>query len=331
MKKRGRGYVCTYMGAMLRFGLHDESGAKVYITNEGIVTLVSAASELGEGINMTMAMIISESFGGLDLNQIRLILNDTANAPDGGLTAASRQTTMTGMATHLACESLATKLRLVCSEMLDVSPDRLRWQNGSLIDSSSSERSVSLREMAAEALRIGIELTVEENFVAPPTVDLDEETGQGGVPINSFSYATAIADVEVDTDTGDVKVLKLTSINDAGTIINLEGAEAQVEGGLIMGLGFALTEDFIYDKGVPATQGFTEYSIPTMLDYPEIETHFVENAHGYGPYGAKGLGELPTVTAAPAILNAIYDAIGVRIYDLPATPERIVRALREAQ
>jgi CO/xanthine dehydrogenase Mo-binding subunit len=309
--------------------MHDESGVKVYINGEGVVSLVSAVSELGEGITMTLAMIVSEAFGGLDLDQIKLNLNDTTDAPDSGLTAASRQTTMTGMATHIACESLSDRLRSITSELLDVSPDQLRWENGALTDSKSSERAVSLQEMAAEAQRIGIELIVEEKFVAPPTVDLDEETGQGGTPINSFSYATVFADVEVDTDTGDVKVLKLTSVNDAGTIINLEGAEAQVEGGLIMGLGFALTEDYIYNNAVPATKGFTEYTIPTMLDYPEIETYFVESAHGFGPYGAKGLGELPTVSAAPAILNAIHDAVGVYIHNLPATPERILRALRE--
>ena len=117
----------------------------------------------------------------------------------------------------------------------------------------------------------------------------------------------------------------------SGTIINPEGAEAQVEGGLVMGLGMALTEDFKHQDAIPLVKGFTDYAIPTIRDCPEIDIYFVENAPGFGPHGAKGLAEAPTVAAAPAILNAIYDAIGVRIYDLPATPERIVRALRDQQ
>jgi CO/xanthine dehydrogenase Mo-binding subunit len=319
------------MGAMYRFGLHDEANAQLSVSEEGRVVLTSASSALGQGFGMTMALILSEEFAGLSLDQIDITLTDTALGPDGGITAASRQTTMTGRATYLAAQSLKSKLRIIASELLDVHPERLQWKEGRLVDVEATDRSVSLRELSEEALRTGINLTVQEKFVAPQTTPLNEETGQGGTPINSFSYTTTIADVQVDTETGEVQVLKLTSIHDSGTIINLEGAEAQVEGGLVMGLGMALTEDFKQQGSNLLVHGFTEYAIPTARDCPEIEVHFVQNAPGFGPYGTKGLAEAPTVAAAPAILNAIYDATGVRICNLPATPERIVRALREQQ
>lgn len=331
MIKRGAGYACVHMGAMYRFGLPDQAAVRLVVTSEGKLLLTSASATLGQGFGMTIAIIVSEEFGGIELDQIEVILTDTAHGLDGGMTAASRQTTMTGHATYLAAQSLATKLKQIASEILDVHPEQLDWERGLLVDRLSPERFVQLIELALEAERMGIDTVVEESFAAPTTTPLEEETGQGGTPINSFSYVTTIADVEVDTETGEVEVLKLTSIHDSGTIINLEGAEAQVEGGLIMGLGMALTEDFKQQVGIPAVRGFTEYFIPTTLHCPELEVHFVQDASGFGPYGAKGLGEAPTASAAPAILNAIYDATGVRIRDLPATPEHIVRALRNQQ
>ncbi|MDD5367853.1 MAG: molybdopterin-dependent oxidoreductase [Anaerolineaceae bacterium] len=329
MKKLGTGYASTYMGAMIRFGINDESNVRVSVNPDGSLLVASAAADLGEGLGMTLSIIVSEAFGGLDQDQIHLLLNDSAKAPDGMVTAASRQTTMTGMATYQACETLSAKLLSLASEILDVPTEQLSWIGGLVVDKNQPEHFISLPAMADEAKRVGIELVTQAKFVAPLTTPLDPETGKSELPINSFSYATVAADVEVDTDTGVVQVLKLTAIMDSGKIINIEGAEGQVEGGLMMGLGFALTEDFIHTKGIPMTRGYYQYSIPSFVDCGEIEVHFVEDSPGFGPYGAKGLGESPTVITAPAILNAIYDAIGVRIYSLPATPERVIRALRE--
>lgn len=328
MKKYGTGYACTYMGALIRFGIHEESNVKISLDKDGSIHVASAAAELGEGLGMTLRIIVAEVIGGMDLDQIHMHLNDS-NHPDGMVTAASRQTTMTGMATYQACEILSGKIKQVASEMMDISVTQLGWKNGNLIDVKFPTRVVTLMEVAREAHRIGIDLTSQSKFVAPLTTALDSETGFSDLPISSFSYATVAAEVEVDTNTGEVHVVKLTAIMDSGKIINLEGAESQVEGGLIMGLGFALTEDFIHMQGSPMTRGFYQYSIPSFVDCDEINVHFVETAPGFGPFGAKGLGESPTVITAPAILNAIYDATGARIYSLPATPEKVIRALRE--
>ena len=216
MKKRGTGFACIYMGAMYRFGLLDQASAQITVTQNGGLLLTSASAALGQGFHMTMAMLVSEEFGGLALDQIDVILTDTALGPDGGITAASRQTTMTGRAVYDAASSLAAKLKLQASEMLDTPPEQLVWKDGLLIDSWDPEKSISLTELALEADRIGLVLTVQGSFTAPSTTPLDPETGQGGTPINSFSYATTIADVEVDCETGQVQVLRLTSVHEFG-------------------------------------------------------------------------------------------------------------------
>jgi CO/xanthine dehydrogenase Mo-binding subunit len=295
---------------------------------DGSITIATAAAELGQGLGTTLAMIVSEALGGLALSEFRYVDNDTSLAPDGGITGASRQTTASGMAAFLAADELKTRLMVIGGELLDANPHSLHWEAGNLVNAERPGHKISLREMALEAKRIGVDLSVQSCYVAPATTTMDEETGQG-YPVNSYSYATAIAEVEVDTETGQVQVLKLTSVHDSGRIINPAGAEAQVEGGLIMGLGFALMEEFVAQAGIPITQGFTEYLLPTSVETPEIKVYFVDDHVGIGPFGAKGLAEVPMVVAAPAIMNAIYNATGARVTDLPATPERVWRALAD--
>jgi CO/xanthine dehydrogenase Mo-binding subunit len=326
MKAQGRGFACIHLGTNYHFGMRDESHVRVQVTEEGHIIISTAMQELGQGTGTTLAYLVSQKFNGMDLSQIHIPDADSS-LPDSGYTAASRQTTMTGNATIKAVESLQALLLQIGSEMLDVDPNRLDWQGGHLVNIDIPEQSTTLEEMFYQAKKMGVELAATAEFMAPETTPLDEESGSE-MPINSFSYATAVADVEVDTETGVVRVIKMISVHDSGTIINLAGAKAQVEGGLVMGLGFALTEDFINVEGIPQTEGFTHYAIPTIKDAPEIEVHFIENHKGFGPYGAKGLGEVPMVVAAPAIINAIYDAVGVRIKHLPASPEKIVKALR---
>jgi len=167
-------------------------------------------------------------------------------------------------------------------------------------------------------------------FQAPLTEPLDDK-GQG-FGVNQFSYATYIAEVDVDTDTGEVNVLRISAFVDAGKIVRRIGAEMQVEGGIAMGLGHTLTEEFKQRQGWPETDGFTTYLIPTIQDVPlEITSDFVDEWAPMGELGAKGLAELVLVPVAPAITNAIYDAVGVRITELPATPERVLMALKSLE
>jgi CO/xanthine dehydrogenase Mo-binding subunit len=162
------------------------------------------------------------------------------------------------------------------------------------------------------------------------TKDVDPLTSQGDA-YQTFGWATQLAEVEVDTETGFVQVTRLVSATDAGRAINPGGVEGQVQGGAVMGLGYALYEQHIVDQGRPKTASLAFYLVPTPLDVPEIECLIVEVPDPAGPYGAKGVSEPATIPTTPAILNAIYDAVGVRVNETPATPERIFHLLREQE
>ena len=187
---------------------------------------------------------------------------------------------------------------------------------------------IPLVEVLDQARRENPNLQASGRFSAPPTTAVDE-WGKGE-PINQFGYATHVAEVEVDTETGEVFVLKISAYHDAGRILHLKGAEGQVEGGIAMGMGFALTEEFLQSQGHPVNVGFTNYLIPTVVDAPEIKSNFVYTEIPMGKLGVKGLAEIPTATIAPAIANAIFDATGARVTCIPATPERVLAAIQEA-
>ena len=162
------------------------------------------------------------------------------------------------------------------------------------------------------------------------TGDVDRETGQGNAYSN-YSFATQLAEVEVDTETGKVEVLRVIAATDVGKAINPLSVEGQIEGGVVMGVGYALTEEVKQEKGYVKTENLGEYMIPTSLDIPDIETHIVEVPISSGPYGAKGVGEPALIPTTPAILNAIANALDVRVTDLPANLENLHRLIREKE
>jgi CO/xanthine dehydrogenase Mo-binding subunit len=174
---------------------------------------------------------------------------------------------------------------------------------------------------------MGLPLMVKGSFEAPQTTPLSED-GKG-FPINQFGYAAHIVEVEVDTVTGEVVVKKIDAFHDSGLIFNPIGASGQVEGASVMGMGFALYEDYILADGKPINVGFTNYIIPSLADTPEIEVHFLSFPASFGELGVKGLAEAPTTTVAPAIMNAIFDATNARITQIPATPERVLEAISD--
>jgi CO/xanthine dehydrogenase Mo-binding subunit len=162
----------------------------------------------------------------------------------------------------------------------------------------------------------------------PSTVALDPQTGQGK-PFATYVYATQIADVMVDDETGEVQVLRVVASHDCGVPINPMLVEGQIEGGISMGIGFALQEEMLFDsKGLQRNPNLTNYIMPTSLDMPEIEVDIVSNFDPTGPFGAKGVGEPTAVPTAAAIINAIYNAVGARVYSLPATPEKVLAAIK---
>ncbi len=326
MKKRGIGFASAWQGANYHFGHPDISTVQLELTDDLKYRVGVAAADLGEGIPETLQVIISQALGGVPPDQITMLDPDTAVTPDGGSTGASRHTTMTGNATLTACRQLEHTLKTVASELIETSLEQIMLKEGRFYGPNGA--SIGLAEVASECRRIGLSLSTTGRYEAPPTGPLDEQ-GQG-FGVNQFSYATYIAEVEVDTDTGQVQVLRFSTFIDAGHIVRLDGAEMQVEGGVAMGLGHTLTEEFKQREGWPLTDGLSTYLIPTTSDVPlDIKSEFIEGHAPMGELGSKGLAELVLVPVAPAITNAIYDAIGVRITQLPASPERVLMGLFE--
>jgi CO/xanthine dehydrogenase Mo-binding subunit len=323
VKKRGVGYASGWQGANYHFGYPDVSTVDLQLTDDLRYRVGVAAADLGQGIPETTRTIVSKVFGGVPPEQIDFIDPDTAVTPDGGATGASRQTTVTGNATLKACRKLVQLLKMAGSELLDTPLEEITIREGVL---QGRNGSAPLAAVVEECKRMGLSLSVRASYQAPPTEPFDDR-GQGFV-VNQFAYATYVVEVEVDTDTGEVQVLKVSTFIDAGKIVRRKGAEMQVEGGTVMGLGHALTEELKLREGEPETDSLSTYLIPTVYDVPfEITSDFVDEPVPNGELGVKGMAELTLVPIAPAITNAIYDAVGVRLHQLPATPERVLIAL----
>ena len=299
--------------------LPNPSTLKAGIKQDGRVVLFQGAVDIGQGANTVMAQICADAVG-LPVALFELILGDTDLTPDAGKTSASRQTLVSGKASYLAGRDLRARvLRLSnASEDADIDLDGASL----VIRDNGGETVIDLGKLEADA--DGFVLMGEGTF-DPPTTPLDEN-GQGA-PYASFGFGAHMVEAEVDVALGLVRVLKVTAAHDVGRAINPTLVEGQVEGGVAQGLGFALMEEY----HVGRSENLHDYLIPTIGDVPEIETLLIEEADAHGPYGAKGIGEQAMIPTAPALLNAIRDATGARIRQLPATPERIRQAIRDSE
>lgn len=325
MKKRGTGYACMIYGVGFGFGRPDNSGAYVEMAEDGTVTVLCGGADMGQGLAEMLALITAEELG-VRQEDVRVINADTAVTPDAGPSTASRQTYVSGHAVLKAASTMKKTVVEVAAEMLGVQPDDISLRGGGVYVKGSRERKLELREVADRCHRTGRPCLAWgwHNITTP---DVDPETNQGDA-YATYIFATQAAEVEVDTDTGEVTVLRLVAAHDLGKVVNLLAAEGQVEGACSMGVGYALSEQILLDNGIPLTPSLAEYMIPTALDMPRVVPLLVEDPDPTGPFGAKGLGEGATIPTAPAIVNAIYDAVGVRLTSLPATPDKVKEALR---
>lgn len=321
MKKRGIGFACSAQGVNYHFGHEDVSTVELQVQVDNTLLVRTAASDIGQGLEAALIKITSVSLNGFPTNRIFWEGSNTGS-PDAGGTGASRQSTLTGNALVQACENLKTLLRSVASEHLDSHPDDIEFKGEQVL---ANGKLIALSHLFEEARAMGLSLTVAGSFRAPETTALSED-GKG-FPINQFGYAAHIVDLEIDTITGEVSVLKVDAFHDAGRILSPIGAAGQVEGATVMGMGFALFEDYMLAEGKPVNVGFTNYLIPSLADTPDINVHFLSYPSPLGKLGVKGLAEAPTTTIAPAITNAIFNATGARIKHLPATPIRVLAAL----
>lgn len=318
---RAWGLAAAYKNTGLGGGAPDRSGADLELYEDGTLEVRSSAAELGQGLTTVMRMVVAEELA-VSPELVRVLVMDTDLTPDGGPTTASRQTYVTGNAARLAAQTLRNAITAALAEKYDVTPGQVRFEGGRV---HANGHSMALAEVAKEMKAMGQQPRVLYEYEAPKTQPL----GTGGDMHFAFSFAAQAAEVEVDTITGEVRVLRVIAASDVGTVVNPLGLQGQVEGGVMMGLGNALTEEFILDEGRVVTDHLARYRIPGIMLTPEITSIVVEHPTAQGPYGAKGVGEVSSIPTTPAITNAIYHAVGVRVDRLPVDQEKIARELWE--
>jgi CO/xanthine dehydrogenase Mo-binding subunit len=330
-KKIGFGVACTYKNVGLGTGLNDKAGAVVDLV-DGEVTVYQGASEMGQGTGIVMGQIAATATG-IPYKAIRVISNDTGLCPDGEETTASRQVYISGHAIKKASEGFMQNMTYFLKDHYDLETSQIRYSEEGVEDTKTGTM-ITWEALGDKLAETGDSVRFETEHSAPDTVPLPKNNlpKDGDDPKDykihsAYCYGTQAAIVEVDETTGEYKVLKIIAANDVGRAINPQQVEGQIAGGTMMGVGYGISEEFVLEKGIVKTRNLAKCGVPKITDAPDIECIMVEEPVLDGPYGAKGMGELPVNGAAPAIVNAIYDAVGVRITSLPATKDKVAKAL----
>jgi CO/xanthine dehydrogenase Mo-binding subunit len=326
--KVGRGLAAFQQSYGRLTFLHDTSEAWVGVEMDGTVTVRSGVTDIGAGQASALAQIAAEILG-VTLPNVIVYNSDSQVTPLAGTTTATRALYMTGNAVRLAATAVHDRLVAVAAERFGVAPDRVTLAFNQVSVDDDPDKSMSFAELVRLCGSRGVHRSELAIFRAPFTDGLDPETGQGQAHPD-YAYGAQAVEVAVDTETGEVQVLKCVAAHDVGQCINRAAVEGQIHGGTQNGLGYALSEEMLYQEGRLITPSFSEYLMPTAMDMPRVEAIILESRSGLGPFGAKGIGEPAMTPVAPAVANAIADAIGVRVFEMPITPERIVRALDEA-
>jgi CO/xanthine dehydrogenase Mo-binding subunit len=306
------------------FSRPDFASAEVEVAFDGSVTVWNGASELGQGLRTVLCQIAAEELG-IPYESVKIVSSDTEKTPDSGPVSASRATYVQGNAVVNACQDLKGQLCELAAELLSTVAEEIEFRDSGAYVRDDPSKWILFTKLAGEAHAKGKRFR-GHGWHNITTSDVDPETSQGDA-YATYAWASQLAEVEVDTVTGQVTVLRLASATDAGKAINPMGVEGQIEGGAVQGLGFALMENMIVDQGEFKNSRFSTYLIPTAADVPRIDSLIVEVHDPTGPHGAKGVAEPATIPTTPAILNAIADAIGKWIVETPASPEKVLQTL----
>ena len=327
--KVGRGFA-SYLQSYGRITwFHDTSRAWVGVELDGSVVIRCGVPDLGAGQVNSLCQITAEVLG-VPLEDTTIYSTDSALTPLAGTSTATRQLYMSGNAAFQAASTVREVLLDRASKHFEEQPEDLDLAEGKVFVRRDPENSLPLADLAAMCAAEGLPLSNLALFRAPFSATLDPENLQGPI-FPDFTFGAHAVEVAVDTETGEITLLKSAACHDVGRAINPTAVEGQIQGGSAQGLGYALMEEVVVKEGIIQTPSLAEYLIPTSRDIPTTEAIILESGSGVGPFGAKGIGEPALTPAAPAVANAVADAIGVRIPGLPLTPEKVLAALDQVR
>ena len=327
----GFGFACAIHSSSNRTRPYDGATARLRLNPDGTVHVVTSDPDLGQGSRTVYAQIVASELE-IPIEQLAVPLVDTDFSPFGLGTYADRLTTMGGHAARGAARELKEAILGAVGSLLKAQKEDLEYRDGSVFFRGHPEKTMTLSEIAKRLLwrQGGRTLSVEYTYDAPNTVQRDPQTLMGNTH-STHSFSAQGVEVKVDKTTGEIHVLRVVSAHDLGMAINPQSAEGQIEGAVSVGIGYALSEGYQFDEGQPLTNTFRDYGIPRAPDIPRIETVLIETNDPMGPYGAKGVGQTGTLLPAPAIANAVEDALGVRLTELPMGPDKVLEAILKTQ
>jgi len=330
-KYRGKGIAGMYKAPSMPNNVG--SSAIVKINEDGTVNLLVTAMDLGQGSDTALTQIAAEVLT-IPISQISIITGDTDCTPYEWQTVASRTIYCCGNSIKRAAEDAKNQMLKLASLKFGIPENDLELKDGQIISKIHPDKKVKIADLAMgltmpDGSGVHGPIIGRGAFIPPNVKDTDKETGQGDKPVAFWTFGVQAAEVEVDIETGEVKVLKVAAAYDAGKAINPELVCAQIEGGIVQGLGSALLEEMKIKEGKVLNPSFVDYKIPAIGDAPEMKISIVEVPEPTGPWGARGIAEPCMVPTAPAIANAVFDAIGCRINSLPITAEKVLKAIKE--
>jgi carbon-monoxide dehydrogenase large subunit len=321
-KNRGKGIACAFKNTKTP----SSSSAIIILSQDGSVQALVSTVEIGQGSKTILSQMVAEELG-VPVDHITFTTGDTDITPFDASTSSSRSTFHMGNAIREAAKDIREQILRIASKMLGVKIEDLQIESGKIYSKKSPDQRFTYSEVIRFEYAAGSDIIGRGTYY--PAIE-DKTGGIFSAPSIFWMYGAHGAEVEVDVGTGQLKVLKVVGAHDVGKAINPMTCQGQIEGGVVHGIGTTVLEEMLIgDRGNVLNPSFLDYKMPTALDIEEITPLIIETAHGEGPWGAKGIGEIATVPVAPAIANAIYDAIGIRIKDLPITSEKILRILKQ--
>jgi 4-hydroxybenzoyl-CoA reductase alpha subunit len=328
-KKKGYGIGIAandYVSALRSIYEYDSSSALVRPNEDGTVDIYTGASDIGQGSDTTIAQIVAEELT-IPFEKVNVVSADTqTGAMDLG-TYASRVTFVAGNAAKKAAYDLKDQLFNHLSTYWSIEKEKLHCRGGMICVPGRDDLSMTIKEAVCRILNKEGHFVIGRGYYDAPSETVDYKTGYGNSS-PAYSYGAQVAEVQVDYQTGQVRVIRVVAASDCGRVINPLGLEGQAEGSIVCGLGMTLLEDRPMEEGRTLNPNFLGYKIPTSMEAPDMESYPIETIDPEGPFGAKGVSEGYQVPTAPAIANAIYNATGIRFKKLPITPEEIVRAMK---